>query len=209
MSLTNLQIRPYTGSDEPQWLRCRVLSFLDSAYFDDVARAKPCYQNPAIEWVAADVSGNIVGFIDVECEQTLNTVCSQRPGLGGMIWHLGVHPDYRRQGIAKTLLTQAIAISKRQGIQRLEAWTRDDPSVFAWYHAQGFWLVDHYLHVYLNSEESQNHLSAHKTGLRPIHTFAHCCNPAEFDSVRSQFTRVHDCHLFERLLDNISEDAKE
>ena len=208
MSLTNLQIRPYTDRDEQPWVRCRVLSFLDSAYFDDVARAKPRYQNPAIEWVAADVSGHIVGFIDVECEQTPNTVCSQRPGLGGMLWNLGVHPDYRRRGIAKTLLNQAIAIAKRQGIQRLEAWTRDDPSVLAWYRAQGFRLVDRYLHVYLNSEESQNYLSAQQAGLRPIHTFAHCCNPAEFDSVRSQFTRVHDCHLFERLLDTVPEDAK-
>jgi len=32
----NLVIRPYTPEDQKKWLRCRLLSFYDSAYYDDV-----------------------------------------------------------------------------------------------------------------------------------------------------------------------------
>jgi class 3 adenylate cyclase len=37
-------IRPYRDTDERGWLVCRVLSFLDSAFFDDVRQAKECYE---------------------------------------------------------------------------------------------------------------------------------------------------------------------
>ena len=60
-------IRPYRDEDEQGWVRCRVLSFLDSAYFDDVRREKERYEHPALELVA-ERDGEIVGLIDVECE---------------------------------------------------------------------------------------------------------------------------------------------
>ena len=98
-------IRKYSTPDEKGWLRCRVLSFLDSAYFDDVYNAKDKYDNPAIELVA-EYNGEIVGIIDIECEEKSNTVCSEsmdlkKDHLSGMIWHLATHPDFRRMGIAK------------------------------------------------------------------------------------------------------------
>ena len=45
-------IRKYTEKDEQSWLRCRVLSFLNTAYFDNVLKEKETYENPAIELVA-------------------------------------------------------------------------------------------------------------------------------------------------------------
>jgi len=85
-----VRIRPYEPSDEEAWLRWRVLSFLGGAYFDDVAREKERYERPAIELVAEE-DGEVVGLIDVECEEAPGSVCSERPGLAGMIWHLAVH----------------------------------------------------------------------------------------------------------------------
>ena len=99
-------VRPYEVGDEEGWLRCRVLSFLGSAYFDDVRREKEHYANPAIELVAED-DGEIVGLVDVECELEPGTVCEDRPGLGGMIWHLAVHPEHQRRGVATALLVEA------------------------------------------------------------------------------------------------------
>ena len=61
-------VRSYRESDERDWVVCRVLSFLDSAFFDDVRTAKETYPNPAIELVA-ERDGEIVGLIDVECEE--------------------------------------------------------------------------------------------------------------------------------------------
>ena len=77
-------IREYRDTDNLQWVRCRVLSFLDSAYFDNVLREKEHYENPSIELVAED-DGRIVGLIDLEYEKEKGTVCSNRNGLGGMI----------------------------------------------------------------------------------------------------------------------------
>lgn len=34
-------IREYTSADETSWLHCRVLAFLDTAFYDDVVPAKP------------------------------------------------------------------------------------------------------------------------------------------------------------------------
>ena len=61
-------VRPYTDADERAWLECRVLAFLDSAYFDAVEREKEHYVRPSVELVA-EVDGAIVGLIDVECEE--------------------------------------------------------------------------------------------------------------------------------------------
>ncbi len=82
-------IRPYTDADERGWLECRVLAFLDSAYFDAVEREKEHYDRPSVELVA-EVGDRIVGLIDVELEEGPGTVCEERPGLGGMIWHIAV-----------------------------------------------------------------------------------------------------------------------
>ena len=84
----SIVIRPYVDRDEQGWLRCRVLSFLDTAFFDSVEREKERYEKPAIELVAED-GREIIGLLDVECDSDGLT---DRPGRGGMIWHLAVHP---------------------------------------------------------------------------------------------------------------------
>src|SRR5690625_7556155 len=87
-------IRHYRKGDEVGWVRCRVLSFLDTAYFDNVLKEKEKYANPAIELVAEE-EGQIIGILDVEYEEKERSVCSRGTGLGGMIWHIAVHPDVR------------------------------------------------------------------------------------------------------------------
>ena len=44
--------RPFEAGDEAGWVRCRVLAFLDTAYFDDVHPHKEWYEGRAIELVA-------------------------------------------------------------------------------------------------------------------------------------------------------------
>jgi hypothetical protein len=36
----SFELRAYTDADEQGWLRCRVLGFLDSAFYDDVRRER-------------------------------------------------------------------------------------------------------------------------------------------------------------------------
>lgn len=94
-------IRNYSRADEKGWLRCRALAFLDTAYYDDVYREKERYSNPAIELVA-EHDGEVVGILDAELDGD-SRVTSGGPAPAGMIWHIAVHPDFRRRGIASRL----------------------------------------------------------------------------------------------------------
>jgi ribosomal protein S18 acetylase RimI-like enzyme len=194
----DVAVRPYQDEDEVGWIRCRALSFLGSAYFDDVRRGKERYERPSIELVAEE-DGVVVGLLDVECEEEPGTVCSDRPGLGGMIWHVAVHPDHQRRGIATALLREAERRAVGRGLVRLEAWTRDDEHVQAWYRSRGFEQVESYLHVYVELDEGLRDLFPITEGLRPVKLFAHYAGE-ERKQVKQRFARVHDCVLFERRL---------
>lgn len=66
-----------------------------------------------------------------------------------MIWHIAVHPDYYRQGIGEKLLHAAEKQAINIGLNRFEAWTRDDPCVRNWYEKMLFLNVHSYYHIYL------------------------------------------------------------
>lgn len=179
-----MTVRPYRAEDERGWVVCRVLSFLDSAFFDDVRQSKERYEHDSIELVA-EHEGEIVGLIDVECETEPGTICESRPGLGGMIWNLAVHPDHQRRGIASMLLREAEVRAREKGIARFEAWTRDDHAARA------------YLHVYVELDEGLRELfPITEDGIRPVKVFAHYLGD-DPESVRARFRRVHDDVLYE------------
>jgi ribosomal protein S18 acetylase RimI-like enzyme len=187
-------IRAYRDEDETPWVRCRALAFLDTAFWDSHYREKEHYERPSIELVA-DAGGQIVGFIDVECEEEPGTLCYPRPGLAGMIWHVGVHPDHRGQGIGGDLVRRAQNLARERGIVRFEAWTRDDDWVQRWYEGLGFEQIDSYLHVYVKRSEREG-VMEDVDGLRPVNLYAHYVG-SDRDSIRARFERVHDCVLYE------------
>jgi len=186
-----LTVRSYEPADEVGWVRCRVLSFLGSAFWDAVEREKERYERPAIELVA-DAGGAIVGLLDVECE---TPALAERPGRGGMIWHLAVHPDHQRRGVAAALLEEAERRARERGLERLEAWTRDDAHVQRWYASHGFDLIDGYLHVYLERDD----LRQFDGELRFVKAFAHYTGDRP-DEIRQRYARVHDDVLYEKRL---------
>ncbi|HLJ65908.1 MAG TPA: GNAT family N-acetyltransferase [Chloroflexota bacterium] len=195
-----LIIRPYRETDEQGWLRCSVLGFLNTAYFDSVFRHKPRYDHPAIELVTEN-DGKLVGAIDVECEESPRTVCTvcaddSHSALGGMIWHVAVHPDYQRRGIGGQLLREAQRRAAGRGIQCFEAWTRDDAPTLRWYESYGFEWVSAYLHVYLHGKEEVGQaVQSTVPGLTPVQVFAHYTG-ADRDSIRDRFERVHECNCY-------------
>jgi GNAT superfamily N-acetyltransferase len=182
-------IRPYEERDERGWLICRLLSFFDTAFFDAVEREKERYERDAIELVA---DGEIVGLLDLECG---SEGLSERPGTGGMIWHLATHPDHQRQGIASALLARAEEGARERGLVRLEAWTRDDAPTQRWYEHRGFVQIDSYLHVYLERDD----LRAFDAELRLVKAFAHYTGDRG-DEIRARYSRVHDDVLYEKRL---------
>jgi ribosomal protein S18 acetylase RimI-like enzyme len=191
-------IRSYEPADETGWLRCRVLSFLDTAFFDAVDRKKERYERPAIELVAEE-DGEIVGLLDLEYGFEPGTVLADRSGLGGMIWHLAVHPDHQRRGIASALLAEAERRARERELVRIEAWTRDDAPAHAWYESHGFAQIDGYLHVYVERDEGLRELDGALGELRLVKAFAHY-NGDRPEEIRARYRRVHDDVLYEKRL---------
>ncbi|TXT55440.1 MAG: GNAT family acetyltransferase [Candidatus Thorarchaeota archaeon] len=201
---SSYHIREYRPEDENGWLRCRVLAFLDTSYYDDVYPKKERYDSPAIELVA-ESDGVIVGLIDIECEKKSGSICSPTDELdehlAGMIWHLAVHPDYRRIGIAKALLYEAIRRAREMAVERFEAWTRDDINTRKWYTSQGFDLIQSYYHVYLEPSDMKGAgIQCSIEKLKPYKIFAHYLGKdTEF---LKQFSRFHECARFDLILEN-------
>ncbi|GAA1245163.1 GNAT family N-acetyltransferase [Kitasatospora nipponensis] len=181
-------IREYAPADESAWLRCRVLSFLRTAYFDAVVSVKPQVPVPGFQLVAAEEFGAVIGIMDVTVEGELATVDT-----------VAVHPDHQRQGIGRALLTAARTRLDALGVPTLDAWTRDDPDTLRWYRAMGFAESEHYLHVYANyytdAAEPDRAIAERRPGLRPMIAFLHA-NLRDEPLLREQFARVHVCRRF-------------
>ncbi len=133
-------IREYTKKDELGWLRCRVLSFLDCSYYNDVLTQREIYENDSICLVAEE-DGKIIGLIDVEIENEVGSLCVAGKQRGAVIWHLAVLPEYRRMHIAAALWDEAKKQLIGEGIQYCEVWTQEDEPANHWYLAQGFYNV--------------------------------------------------------------------
>jgi len=197
-----MEIRLYDPiKDEVGWIRCRVLSFLDTAYYDNVLNKKEEYQNPAIELVAI-YNNQVVGLLDIEYEKEAKTVCAKGNGLGGMIWHVATHPDYQRLGIGTRLLKKAEEIAKKVGLNYLEAWTRDDEWVNQWYKKNGFDKIHSYLHVYLEGDNEVEKVMRinNQSGLQVIQAFAHYSGSKQ-EHIKSTFNRIHECNCYKKSLE--------
>ena len=169
-----------------------MLSFLDTAYFDDVRRDKAVTPAPGFDMVVVDAAGAVVALLGTEIADGVATIDT-----------VAVHPDHRRHGLARRLLERACAEAAARGTTTIEAWTRDDPGTLAWYRAMGFTDVDHYLHVYANyytdAGEPDRAVAGPVPGLRPVGLFLHAGLDDEV-RLRAEFRRVHVCRRFTKPL---------
>jgi ribosomal protein S18 acetylase RimI-like enzyme len=179
------EIRDYEPADEQGWLRCRLLSFLGTAYFDDVMTAK---QSPGLGAELVAVQGStIVGVLDLSVDGDLATIDT-----------IAVHPDHQHLGTGTLLLRQARQRAAALGAVTIDAWTRDDEATLRWYRARGFRESSHYLHVYADhytdAGEPARAVSS-RPGLTPIKVFLHATRDREAE-LRAAFSRVHVCRRF-------------
>src|SRR5699024_7948942 len=190
-----MKVRKYQHIDEKEWIRCRVLSFLDTAYYDHILNKKETYENPSIELVAI-IDDQVVGLIDIEYEMEEKTICTNGQGRGGMIWHMATHPDFQRRGIATRLLETAERIANEKGLHYLEAWTRDDAWVNKWYERNGFEKTYTYLHVFFESRNEVEKLAhVESSDVNVIQAFGHYTGDDQ-EYVKSTFNRVHECNCY-------------
>lgn len=187
------RVRDYRASDERSWLRCRILGFLDTAYFDDVWTSRPSVERDL--GLVVDDHGAVVGLCDasvVADSATIDTIV--------------VHPDHRRTGLATALVATLVNRLRVRGVTMLDAWTRDDPGTLAWYASQGFEARFRYLHVYANTAEELEAAGAARGELVPCAGFFHADIAGSGDPelefrLRTTFERVHAC---QRMVRDIS-----
>jgi len=176
-------IRPYRPADEPSWLRCRVLAYLSTDYYDDVVIEKPDLNG--VELVAAD-GEEVVGLLDANVAGSMATLeC------------IAVHPDRRREGIGSALLARGRDELARRGVRHMEAWTRENPVANAWYRKQGFVEVERYLHVYATGNEEASTAITAEEGLLPIQAFLHVVDMEREAEMRERFGRVYLCRCYQ------------
>jgi ribosomal protein S18 acetylase RimI-like enzyme len=190
-----LTIREYNESDEKAWVRCRVISFLDTAYYDNVYQKKERYENPSIELVA-EMDGKIVGLLDLEYDNEKGDVCYKSEEIGGVIWHLAVHPDYRRNKIADKMLEIAVEKAKEQNCKIIQAWTRDDIAALEWYKKNNFTKRESYYHVYVSGSECDLIDKSEIKGMYLDSGFCHYLGK-DHNLILKNFSRFHECNLFE------------
>ncbi|MGW6280416.1 GNAT family N-acetyltransferase [Kribbella sp. NPDC055071] len=178
------EIRDYRDADAPSWLRCRLLSFFATEYYDDVVVDRRVFENPAHRLVAVD-NGTVVGLMDVELFTDRATIDV-----------LAVHPDHQRSGLGTQLLA---AVLPRLQVGVLDAWTRGDASANAWYQRSGFTENFRYLHVYKSWQDDADGFETPEGLGKPVTAFMHA--PIELEaSLRSRFSRVHVCRQYVRVL---------
>lgn len=182
-------VRDYTSADEAGWLRCRVLAFLDTCYFDAVERAKPVEDDAdsSIELVAV-VDSTVVGLLDISVRGTLATIES-----------VAVDPDLRRSGIATALLTTGLQRLGPTAADSLDAWTREDAEALAWYGRHGFRQTEAYLHVYSGYGRAAKMVDASGPA-RPVSVFAHATLEHEA-RLRAEYERIYVCRRMQRSLE--------
>lgn len=208
-------IRDYRDEDEASWLRCRVLSFLGSAYYDDVVTRRTAFAGEAIRLVAVRRRGSpeeVVGVMDVELwddEAGDKDLGDDNPGdkdpAGALVRRatidtVAVHPDHERRGIAGSLLAEALRRLAGSGAVSLDAWTREDEAANGWYRQHDFTEQTAYLHVYKGPADPDEGFTT-PTGLSaPVTAFCHARLGDEVE-LRRRFTRVHVCRQYLRPLE--------
>ncbi|TFD87677.1 GNAT family N-acetyltransferase [Cryobacterium serini] len=177
-----LQIRNYRVADERSWLICRLLSFFDTDYYDDVKICKTTFTNGRVELVA--VRGEeVLGLLDVEIDGNAATIDS-----------IAVHPRAQRQGVASKLLHEALR-RLPENVTSLDAWTRATQSANAWYASAGFSENYRYLHVYKDSASGDDGFESPAGLSTPVQAFMHA--PIEFENeLRERYSRVHVCRQY-------------
>ena len=170
--LKDLIIRPYNSSDQENWLKCRLISFHDSAYYDDVYTQKPIFDNPSLELVA-EIDGKIIGVLDLEKDNKDGSICYCKSGSGAMVWTIAVLPDYRRFGIASQLILKVVDWAKCKDIDFIEAWTRDDKWVLDWYESLDFEKFHSYWHIYFKGDNAKSLFDSNDKDISPQSVFAH------------------------------------
>lgn len=97
MNLENLKIREYHDEDAEEWVKCHALVYIGTNE-RRLLKNKPRYARKSIELVAI-VNDKIVGFLDVELEDSPGQICYKKVEGNGMLWDLVFLRNIKDKGL--------------------------------------------------------------------------------------------------------------
>lgn len=188
MSLSSapFTVRAYRPADESGWLRCRVLAFLSTQYYDDVKPHRTVLAEPSIALVAVSPTGEIIGILDVQVDGNAATIDT-----------VATHPDHQGAGVGSALLREVLSHLEAARVETLDAWTREDVAANRWYRSHGFSEQYRYLHVHLNDGDDDAGFVTPDGLSTPVSAFLHGRIEDEA-RMRARFRRVYVCRQYLR-----------
>jgi ribosomal protein S18 acetylase RimI-like enzyme len=190
-------IRPYLPTDSESWLRCRVLSFLHSQYYDDVKPNRTVLTETAVALVATATIDHVGQRKNAVLETVIGILDVDIAGEAATIDTIATHPDHQHHGIATALLQEALPILVDRGITTLDAWTREDQPARDWYRKNDFAETFRYVHVHVGGDDDLTGFATPQGCSQPVAAFVHA--PIELEAeLRERFHRVYVCRQYLR-----------
>ena len=156
---------------------------------------KPSYDGNSSQLVAI-YNGEIVGFLDARIESEPAQLCYGDGLKGAVIGELGVHPDFRRQGIASELLNISLKACSSHNVRRIQAWTRDDIGACGWYENSGFRRIYTYHHVWLSGRKARDAFNSPFSDFTLVRAYAEYTG-SESEAIAKFADRIIECHCYE------------
>lgn len=129
-----LRVRPFSEADEPA-----VVALWSEVFAGDPPRNEPRAVIRRKLRVQRELF--LVGELDGE---VVGTVIAGFDGFRGWVYHLAVHPRFRRRGFGRTLMREAEARLKALGCPKVNLQVRaSNVEVVAFYERLGYAVEDH------------------------------------------------------------------
>lgn len=193
----NSIIREYRIEAEEEWLKCHALVYFDSNE-RRLLRNKPKYSGKSIELVGL-FDRKIIGFLDIELEETQGSICYKKSDGNGMVWDIGVLPEFRRKGIGTDLLNAGIVRGKKLGMKRLEAWSIEQ-NAWKFYEKYGFKKFFEYHQVLIDNREKLRVFD--RDGMHTVEMYVHAMPETELEAIVKKYhpKEIMPCCGFELAL---------
>lgn len=162
------QIRTYNDEDEEDWLNTWGQAAVTSYAWAALWHRKPRYERQALELVV-ELNSEIVGFMDVEIENTAGELGLLTDAPCGFVWEFGVRPDHQGEGIARLMIERARGWLKEQGIARMEFWSADEKAQ-SFYRHMGMSEIERHWQFYMKLPRPvREQLAADKVGVFTVY----------------------------------------
>ncbi|ERJ11456.1 GNAT family N-acetyltransferase [Haloplasma contractile] len=180
------KIRPYSKSDELEWLDVHASVMVDSYAWWTVIHKKPIYKNDTLDLVAMNKVGKIVGFITIEINADIMSYKENY----GFVWEFGVHRNYRGNNIGFMLIKEAHKIMNEQYNANKSIWYSQDENARRYYLHLGMNEISRHMQFSVNpSEDLRRELL--KDGFN-CGQMRGTCNVEDFEKVKEKFDLVID-----------------